>query len=375
MGSQKPPGETVDATELVARRTAFGVVYQVTIPAKAIDAQMTAHLAKMAPRISLKGFRPGRVPAFHLRKIFGKQAMAEVIDAAVREANADLSRGRWRVLDEPKVTLPTDEKELTAVMAGTGDLTYTVELEVLPEVVPIDFATIRLERKYTEITDEVVDKALTAIAHLNRPPRAPEATEDPPAAAIDDAFAKTFGAADLEALRAQIRERAEIEAAVASRMRLKRALLDVLVEAHTFPVPPSLVELEFKTVWAAVEGDLREHKTTWEEQGATEAAAREEYTAVAERRVRIGMIITEIGDRNDISVSDAETDAAVADAARRVGPENVQNVIRFYQTNPQGLASLRAPLFEDKVVDFILAQAVVVDMLVSREELLADDQP
>ena len=365
----------MQATEVSERRTPLSVVYEVVVPAAELEDRVMERLKGARAGVKLKGFRPGHVPVPHLRKIYGKQVIAEVIDAAVRDANAKLVKdNRLRTTEEPKVLLPTDEKALTALMAGKADLTYTVEMDVIPAIELMDFTTLRLERKYTEISEEVVDKALEAMATMSRGPKAPDATEEPPPPAIDDAFAKGLGFETLEKLRNHIWERAQIEAALAARGRLKRALLDVLAGAHRFEVPRALVELEFKTVWKAVTGDLEQHKQTWEAIGTTEDDARATYLEITERRVRLGFIITEIGERERIRVDDKETEAAIADHARRQpDAASAANVVEHYKREPVAIAGLRAPLFEEKVVDWILARATVVDVLVSRDELLRDD--
>jgi FKBP-type peptidyl-prolyl cis-trans isomerase (trigger factor) len=364
------------ATEVGDKRTPVSVTYQVVVEGAELESKCIDRLKAARANISLKGFRPGHVPIPHLRKIYGKQVMAEVVDAAVREANAQLIKdNRLRTTEEPKVMLPTDETAIAAVMDGNADLTYSVVMDVVPAIDLMDFTALRLERKYADVDDMVVDKAIEAMAALSRPPKAPDATEDPPPPPVDDDFARRFGAETVAQLREQIRERALVEAAAASRFRLKRALLDAIDAGHRFEVPPTLIEQEFKTVWNAVTNDLKEHKQTWEDMGTSEDDARVLYRAITERRVRIGLVITEAGDHHSIRVDDEEVKAAIAQQASRAGPAQAANVAEYYKRDPGGLVGLRAPLFEDKVVDWMLAQATVVDVLVSREELLQDDDP
>src|SRR4051794_14323443 len=141
---------------------------------------------------------------------------------------------------------------------------------------------------------------------------------------------------------------------------------------HQFALPPTLAEEEFKNVWNAVDSDLKAQGRSFEDEGTTEEKAKEEYRGIAERRVRLGLVIAEIGERNGIKVSDEELSRAVMDRARQV-PGREQEVWDFYRNNPDALASLRAPIFEDKVIDFILELAKISDKTVSREELFKED--
>ena len=158
-----------------------------------------------------------------------------------------------------------------------------------------------------------------------------------------------------------------------SRQKVKRQLLDKLDEMHQFALPPTLAEEEFKNVWNAVDSDLKAQGRSFEDEGTTEEKAREEYRGIAERRVRLGLVLAEIGERNKIAVTDEEITRAIVERARQV-PGREQEVWEFYQKNPGALASIRAPIFEEKVVDFLLELATVSDKQVSREELLKDDE-
>ena len=157
-----------------------------------------------------------------------------------------------------------------------------------------------------------------------------------------------------------------------SRQKVKRKLLDELDAKHKFTPPPSLVEDEFTNVWKTIQDDLQARKRTFEDEGTTEEKAKEEYRGIAERRVRLGLVIAEIGERNSIKVTDEEISRAVMDRARQV-PGREQEVWDFYRNNPDALASLRAPIFEDKVIDFILELAKITDKTVSREELYKEE--
>ena len=158
-----------------------------------------------------------------------------------------------------------------------------------------------------------------------------------------------------------------------SRQKLKRELLDQLDERHKFEPPPSLVEQEFNSVWASVENDLKQQGRSFADEDTTEEEARTEYRAIAERRVRLGLVIAEIGEKNNIKVADEQLTAAVVEQARQL-PGREQQIWDYYRKNPEALAALRAPLFEDKVVNFLIELAEVTERQVSREELFKEDE-
>ena len=190
---------------------------------------------------------------------------------------------------------------------------------------------------------------------------------------MDDAFAKTLGLESLAKLRDALRERIEREHAAATRQKVKRALLDQLDAHHQFEPPPTLVEEEFNNVWQTIENDLKQQGRTFADEGTTEEKARADYRAIAERRVRLGLVLAEIGEKNNIKVTDEQLSQAVVAQARMV-PGQEQRVWDYYRNNPGALAALRAPIFEDKVVDFLLELVEVTDKQVSREELFKEDE-
>jgi trigger factor len=196
--------------------------------------------------------------------------------------------------------------------------------------------------------------------------------EAPGVVTVDDGLAKSLGFDSLAKLREALREQLQRDHAAASRQKLKRALLDQLDERHKFEPPPSLVEEEFNHVWSAVESDLKQQGRTFADEGTTEEKARADYRAIAERRVRLGLVIAEIGERNNIKVSEEQLQAGVMEQVRQM-PGRERQVWDYYRNNPGALAALRAPLFEDKVVDFLLELAEMTDKQVSREELYNDD--
>jgi trigger factor len=433
--------------------------FKVVVPAADLATKADAKLVQLKDQVRLNGFRPGKVPVAHIKRLYGRAVMAEMIETTVREANAEIITERgFKLVREPKVTLPEDQGAVEQVIAGKSDLAYTVAIEILPTIELADFKGIQLERMNAEVTETEVDEALTKIAEQSRPfapkgegakaengdrvtidftgkmdgtpfqggtggdvslhlgsgsfipgfeeqligiaageqrnvnvtfpqtyPAAhlagknaefdvtAKAVEAPQPITLNDEFAKSVGLESLAKLREMVKERIVREHGAMSRQKVKRKLLDELDAKHKFAPPPSLVEDEFTNVWKTIQDDLQARKRTFEEEGTTEEKAKEEYRGIAERRVRLGLVIAEIGERNGIKVSDEELSRAVMDRARQV-PGREQEVWDFYRNNPDALASLRAPIFEDKVIDFILELAKITDKTVSRDELYKEDE-
>jgi trigger factor len=196
--------------------------------------------------------------------------------------------------------------------------------------------------------------------------------ETPGAVTVNEEFAKSLGMESLDKLKGAIRERLTREHASVSRQKLKRTLLDELDKLHKFDPPPTLVEEEFKNVWGTVQSDLKSQNRTFADEGTTEEKASEEYRGIADRRVRLGLVLAEIGDKNNIKVTDDEITRAIVEQARQY-PGREQEVWDHYRKNPNAVATLRAPIFEEKVVDYIVELAKVTDKPVSREELYKED--
>jgi len=433
--------------------------FKVVVPAADLATKADAKLVQLKDQVRLNGFRPGKVPVAHIKRLYGRAVMAEMIETTVREANAEIITERgFKLVREPKVTLPEDQGAVEQVIAGKSDLAYTVAIEILPTIELADFKGIQLERMNAEVNETEVDEALAKIAEQSRPfapkgegakakngdrvtidftgkmdgtpfqggtggdvslhlgsgsfipgfeeqligiaageqrnvnvtfpqtyPTAhlagknaefdvtAKAVEAPQPITLNDEFAKSVGLESLAKLREMVKERIVREHGAMSRQKVKRKLLDELDAKHKFAPPPSLVEDEFTNVWKTIQDDLQARKRTFEEEGTTEEKAKEEYRGIAERRVRLGLVIAEIGERNGIKVSDEELSRAVMDRARQV-PGREQEVWDFYRNNPDALASLRAPIFEDKVIDFILELAKITDKTVSRDELYKEDE-
>lgn len=194
----------------------------------------------------------------------------------------------------------------------------------------------------------------------------------PVPAVVDDEFAKGIGFDDLAALKTSIRERLGGEYASVSRMRAKRVLLDRLAELHSFDVPAGMVDVEFEQIWRRLQDELKAG-AAGEDQDKDEEKLRAEYRDIAVRRVRLGLVLSEVGSKNNINVTREELNQAVLAEVRRY-PGQEREVFDFFKNNPQAVESLRAPVFEDKVVDFILEQVKVTEKPVTAEELMRDPE-
>jgi trigger factor len=176
----------------------------------------------------------------------------------------------------------------------------------------------------------------------------------------------------LDKLKDAIRGAVQRDFDAQSRRKVKKELLDALDAKYSFELPPSLVEQEFAAVWAQVEGDMKSNNRTFADEDTTEEDARADYRKIAERRVRLGLVLAQIGEKSDIKISDDEVTQALVERVRQY-PGQEKQVWDFYRKNPQALAEIRAPLFEEKVVDQILTQVKVVDETVSKEALFGDE--
>jgi trigger factor len=432
--------------------------FQISVPASDLDAKADARLVDLKDKVRLNGFRPGKVPVSHLKKVYGRSVMAETVEQTIRDTNTKIFTERgFRLATEPKVTMPTEEKAVEDILTGKSDLNYTVSIEVVPAIQLADFKSFAVEKPVAEVTDTDVDEAIKRIADQNRPytakaegakaengdrvtvsfkgtidgtpfeggtseaipvvvgsntfipgfeeqllgmgvgenrtlkvsfpqnytnlelagkPAEFDTTatliEAPQDTEINDEFAKTLGLESLDKLKEAARERLGAEYAGATRQRVKRTLLDKLDEAHRFEAPPSLVDEEFNLMWNSIRAEMESGGKTFADEDTTEEAAKEEYRKIADRRVRLGLVLSEIGEKNKITVTEDEVSRAVIERARSM-PGREKEVWEFYQKNTNALAQLRAPIYEDKVVDFILELANVTEKKVTREDLYKDE--
>jgi trigger factor len=241
--------------------------------------------------------------------------------------------------------IPGFEDQLIGAKAGDS--------KVLNITFPADYGAAHLAGK-----DTTFDVTVEAV-------RAPKET------ALDDELAKQFGLESMEKLRELIKGQLEQEHNGLTRTHMKRKLLDQLAAAHDFDVPPSMVEAEFQQIWAQLEQEAAREADPAQARAEMEAE-RDDYRRIAERRVRLGLLLSEIGQANGIEVSQQEMNRLVAQAAQQYRPEDRQRFIQYVQQEPMAAAQLRAPLYEDKVVDFLFSKAEISEREVTREEIQAE---
>ncbi len=426
----------------------------VTIPAADLNSRLDAKLEELKGQANIKGFRPGKVPLAHIRKMFGRSAMSEVMTDAINSTVSEtLDQREERAAAQPKVDLPDDQAVINEVLDGKADLAFEVEYEVLPKVELADVKGLKLVKPVVEIADEELDAEVKRVfaqnrgytdkgdegvveqgdrlglsfvgkidgvafpggtsdhAHLtvgsgefipgfeeqlvgmkkgetreinvtfpadyqNAELAGKEATfevsilhvDGPNQGDLDDEFAQRLGLENLEALRSAVKSQMEAALQSMARQHLKRQVLDALDESHKFDVPAQLVDAEFNTIWGRVQHEVESHGRSFEDEGTTEEAAKEQYRTIADRRVRLGLVVAEIGNTNEVQVTDEEHQQALIAEVRRF-PGQEQQVYDYYRKNPQALAGLRAPVFENKVVDFIIDAAEVTEQKMDREEL------
>jgi trigger factor len=430
--------------------------FKVVVPAAELEAKLETNLADLKDKVRINGFRPGKVPVAHLRRVYGRAVMADIVQNAVNEANQKIVEdNKLKLALEPHITFPEAKEEVEAVMNAKADLAYTVALEVLPSFQLADLSGVSLTREVTEISDAELQDGLDRMAKQNRQFSSKEdaaasgdrltidfagkidgtpfdggtgtdvqielglgqfipgfedqlvgakageqrlvkvtfpenytaqqlaskaaefdvtvkKVEAPGEAKIDDDLAKAFGLEGLDALKKALRERVGRDFAAQSRRKLKKGLLDALDKAYDFELPPSLVEKEFEGIWSGMIEEMGRNQKTFADEETTEEKAREDYRRIAERRVRLGLVLAEVGERAGVKIADEEVTQAIVERARQVpGQEKV--VWDYYRKNPQALAEIRAPIFEEKVVDHLLSQVKVADKKVTKEALFADE--
>ena len=430
-------------------------MYKVKVPASELKSRLDQKIEEMRPQMRLKGFRPGKVPASHVRKMFGKSIMGEVVEAAMKETSEKaITDANVRPASQPNMHM---ESDMEAVLEGKEDLAYHMHVDVMPEFEPADVTKIEVERPVAEVEDKALDEALDQVAENNmkfdargKTAKAREgdavvinflgkldgepfeggAAEDhtlvlgsgsfipgfedqlvglkagdekdvevtfpeeyqaehlagkpvvfevkvnevraPKKPEIDEEFAKGLGIESLEELKKLVKDQLQQELDNASRAKAKRNLLDALDEKHDFELPPKMVEMEFDQIWQQLQTEMDAGRVSDEDKNKSEDELKSEYRTIAERRVRLGLVLAEIGRLQDIKISEQEVQQALIREAQRF-PGQERQVIEFFQGNPNAMAQLRAPIYEDKVVDYLLSTVTVTDKTVTRDELLKEE--
>ena len=428
--------------------------YKVVVNQAELDQELNAKLEDLSKRANIKGFRPGKVPVHHLKRIYGKSAMAEVVQNTIdAKSKALLEEKKLKPAYQPEVKLPEDKAEVDAIMDGKGDLSFSVALEIIPDFDVKDHSGLELTRHVVEVSEDQIGETLTRIASQSKSfedkdgaaalgdrvtinflgtidgtPFDGGTAEDvalelgsgqfipgfeeqlvgakagddltvkvtfpadygvaelagKPAefatklakvegvkeAAIDDEFAKKMGFEDLAKLKDMVKERMGAEFAQMTGMKLKRDVLDALDKEYTFELPEKLVDAEFRGIWNALTGEMNRSGKSFADENTTEEAARQEYRAIAERRVRLGLVLGTMGEKAGVTVTEQELQNALMNRMRQF-PGQEKMVIDYYRKNPGAMMELRGPIFEQKVVDTIVAKANVAEKTVTKDELQA----
>ena len=429
--------------------------FAVTVPKEDLATKLDAKIKEMQPQVTLKGFRPGKVPVAHIRKMFGQSIMSDIVQEVVNESSQKaINDNKLRPAGNPQIDLRANGEEVTK---GTADLEYTMKVESIPEFDPVDPEKLKFTKLVHTAAKKDIDERLKELASSQKTYKKKAKTAkakkddavlidfvgtvdgvafeggameghqlvlgsgtfipgfedqligakagdeldvkvtfpDPYQSAdlagkdavfatkvievqgakdseIDDDFAKKFGMEDAEALKTAVKEQYESELEGQSRLRLKRAILDELDKKHKFDLPPGMVEAEFTNIWNQVQAEKEAGNLDEEDEKKSDKQLEKDYRKIAERRVRLGLVLAEMGQKHEIQITNEELQQAMIAEARQY-PGQEQQVIEFYQKNPQQLANLRAPIYEEKVVDLIIEKAKMTDKKVDKDTLFEED--
>jgi trigger factor len=426
---------------------------KITVPKTDMATRLDERLSELKGRVQLKGFRQGKVPMSHLKKVYGRQAMAEIVNDLINKQTGEVlvERGE-RAAQKPEIAMTEDEKEADAILRGEQDFEFTIAYEVLPDFQLPDISTLEIERPVATVSDAEVEEQVEKIAESARPyeekkgkaakddritmdsagsidgtpfeggtdadatlvlgsgrfipgfedqligakagdeltvkvtfPADYQAAhlagkeaefavkvtkvEKPGKLDINDDLAKQLGVESADKLREAVRGQIESRYGSFTRARVKRQILDKLDDLVKFELPQKMVAQEFDNIWNQVKVELDRSGKTFEDEDTTEDKAREEYQQLAERRVRLGLVLAGIGEKEELQVSEEELQRAIYDQVRRY-PGQEQQVFEYFRQHPDAVAGLRAPIYEDKVVELIVSRAKVTDKPVTGEELV-----
>ncbi|MFT4075648.1 MAG: trigger factor [Asticcacaulis sp.] len=432
-------------------------VLEVTIAKGDLTQKLDAKIAEIAPKMNIKGFRPGKVPQAHVRKMYGKELMGEIIQETLNETTEKAMKdANIRPASQPELKPIGD---IEGVIDGKSDLAYEIAVEMMPIFTPVEPASIELTRPVYEPTEADIDEALKTVvagskqfeaktgksvkaadgdkliidfvgklgdevfeggsaegaeliigsgqfipgfeeqligakkgevktlnvtfpenygaANLAGKAATFETTVQdilaPKEGEADDELAKSLGLESLQALKDILKTQLQQQYNAASRFKMKRALLDILDEKHSFELPKRMLDAEFQGIWQQVEQDKANGQLAEEDANKSEAELKDEYMKIAERRVRLGLVLAEIGTRQNVQVTDQEVNQAIMQEARNY-PGQERQVFEFYTKNPGAAAQIRAPIYEEKVCDLIFSLAKVTDTPISKEDLLKEEE-
>ncbi|WP_018239665.1 trigger factor [Ensifer sp. BR816] len=430
---------------------------KVVIPANEMETRMNERLAEVKDRVRINGFRPGKVPVSHLKKVYGKSIMAELVNEIVREKPTEIltSRGE-KSATQPEVAMTEDEAEADKILNAQADFEFTLAYEIIPAIELKDATGIKVTREVVEIGEDEVNEQILRIAESARSYESKKGKAangdrvtidylgkvdgaafdggkdedaelvlgsnrfipgfeeqlvgvkagdektitvtfpaDYPAAnlagkeatfditvkevagaapiEINDELATKLGLESADKLKEIVRGQIEGQYGSVTRQKVKRQLLDQLDELYQFETPERLVNAEFDNIWRQINTDLEQAGKTFADEDTTEEQARVEYRKLAERRVRLGLVLSEIGEKAGVQVSDDEMQRSLFEQLRQF-PGQEKQILDYFKNTPGAAASLRAPLFEEKVVDHLLSEVSVTDKTVSKDDLMAEDE-
>ncbi len=455
-----PTGRTTDQkTMQVTEAVNQGLKRELKIVVTAEDMgeRLNKRLDELKGQMRLNGFRPGKVPKSHIKKVYGKSVMAEIVNDIISNSTKDVLQEREETpAMQPEVSMTEDKAEAEKVLVGIADFEFSLTYEVMPEISLPDLDKLKIERPVVEVEDAEVEEQVATIAESARTYTAKKgkakdgdqltiayagkvdgevfeggADDDtrlvlgsntfipgfegqlvgkkaddktvvkvtfpkdygaehlagkeaefdvtvkevgsPDAIKIDDDLAKKLGLESAEKLREAVLGQIESRYGSFTRAKIKRQILDQLDEQTNMELPEKMVEQEFDNIWNQMTQELERTEKTFADEDTTEEAAREEYKSLAERRVRLGLTMAKIGESASVTVTEEEMQRALYDQMRQ-HPGQEQMVMDYFRNNPDAMAGIRAPLYEEKVVDHIVEMAEVTDKTVTAEELMKEDE-
>ncbi len=426
---------------------------KIVVPKGDMSTQMDERLEQLKDQVTLKGFRKGKVPMSHLKKMYGKQAMSEVVNDYITKRTAEVLKEREeRAAQQPEISMTEDEKEAEEILSGNLDFEFSMSYEVMPEINTPELEKLSLVRPVVDVSDKEIDEQIEKIGesmipyeekkgkaakkdrvtmnylgkidgeafdggadndaklvlgsgtfipgfedqligskagdetvvkvkfpdeygatHLAGKDAEFEVTvslvEKPGKLEIDDEFASKLGMENVEKLREAVQGQLVQQFSGLSRTRVKRQVLDQLDEKTEMELPSKMVEQEYDNIWNQMNVELERAGKSFEDEGTTEEEAKKEYRSLAERRVRLGLVLANIGETADVEVTEEEMQAAVYQQLQQY-PGQEEQVLNYFRENPDAVAGLRAPLYEDKVVDFIVEKAEIKEETITKDELI-----
>ena len=424
--------------------------FKIVVPADEFNAEYKKKLAETATKVKIPGFRPGNTPLNIVEQKFGQAVKGETAEALIQKASKQaMTENNLKASSSPKIDFDKFE--------DGKDFEFSIEIEVLPEIKPVDFSKIKVEKLVADVTEEEVNKALKRLADTRRETeiiseKRPTKEGDvvvidftgsvegkefrggsgkdfylalgsktfipgfeeqlvgknagdkvtvnvnfpmeyhvkelagKPAifettikelrrykdAKLDDDFAKTFGQTTIDALKALIKTELAKEYGNVSKLHLKRAILDALAPLCDFEAPQSMIDMEFNSIWKQFETAKARGQLDEDEKKAKEEDLKKEYKDIAIRRVKLGLLLAEIANQNNIKLEQKDVQKAFeAELARY--PGQAHEVSEFYRKNPQAMEALQAPLFEEKVINFISDKVQTTEKKMTPEQLYAFD--